>query len=183
MRTIFLGKKGLGTRTLSIVLALFLLALAATPLAAGIEALAPEADGARLWTFMVWLNGDNNLKYWAIEDINEMEVAGSTDQVAIVVQMDRVDWHDTSNGDWTTTKRFYVTRDAKGLGDRTIRSEAIRDLGEVNMGNPDKLIEFVEWAQATYPAQNYALILWNHGSGWKDLLFAEGVPYKVVVQR
>ena len=180
MRSGLLARKGLRGRVLSIALILFLLAPVASPLAAGREPLAPEAEGARLWTFMVWLNGDNNLEPWAIDDINEMEVAGSTDEVAIVVQMDRIDGYDTSNGDWTTTKRFYVTRDPEGLGDRTIRSEEIADLGEVNMGDPDTLIEFVDWAQATYPAQHYALILWNHGSGWKALVFGEEVPYKAV---
>lgn len=73
MRSGLVAEKGLRSRAVCVVLTLFLLALVTSPLAAGREALAPEADGASLWTFMVWLNGDNNLERWAIEDINELE--------------------------------------------------------------------------------------------------------------
>ncbi|GAJ04099.1 unnamed protein product, partial [marine sediment metagenome] len=56
------------------------------------------------WLFMVYLDADNNLESAGIDDLNEMEVAGSTDRVKIVVQMDRAerDWDDdTTNGNWT----------------------------------------------------------------------------------
>jgi len=123
-----------------------------------------EAD----WLFMVYLDADNNLESAGIDDLNEMEVAGSTDRVKIVVQMDRAvrDWDDdTSNGNWTGAKRFYVTHDADAA---LINSSVIADLGEVNMGAPATLQGFIEWAIANYPAQHYALVLWNHGSGWRE---------------
>jgi len=120
-----------------------------------------EAD----WLFMVYLDADNNLESAGIDDLNEMEVAGSTDRVKIVVQMDRAAGYDTSNGNWTGTKRFYVTRDTDTA---IISSPVIADLGEVNMGEPATLQSFIEWAIANYPAKHYALVLWNHGSGWKE---------------
>jgi len=67
------------------------------------------------WLFMVYLDADNNLESAGIDDLNEMEVAGSTDRVKIVVEMDRAERDfddDTSNGNWTGAKRFYVTEDA-----------------------------------------------------------------------
>lgn len=44
---------------------------------------------------------------------------------------------------------------------------------ELNMGNSQTLIDFVTWARTNYPAQHYALILHDHGSGlgggmWDD---------------
>jgi subtilisin family serine protease len=120
------------------------------------------------WLFMVYLDADNNLESAGIDDLNEMEVAGSTDRVKIVVQMDRAvrDYDDdTSNGNWTGAKRFYVTRDTDAA---IINSPVIADLGEVNMGAPATLQSFIEWAIANYPAQHYALVLWNHGSGWRE---------------
>ncbi len=119
------------------------------------------------WLFMVYLDADNNLESAGIDDMNEMEVAGSTDDVAIVVQMDRAERDyadDTTNGNWTGTKRLYVTQDTDQL---IINSPVIEDLGEVNMGDPATLTSFIEWAVANYPAQHYALVLWNHGSGWR----------------
>ena len=40
------------------------------------------------WTFLVYLDGDNNLEDAAIDDLNEMEVVGSTADANIVVQID-----------------------------------------------------------------------------------------------
>jgi hypothetical protein len=118
------------------------------------------------WTVMVYLDGDNDLESAAIDDVNEMEVAGSTDDVNVVVQFDRCDSYDTSNGDWKTCKRYYITKDTNGY-DSTIVSTLISDLGEKNMGDPATLQDFVTWAQTEYPADHYLLILWDHGSGWK----------------
>jgi len=120
------------------------------------------------WLFMVYLDADNNLESAGIDDMNEMETAGSNDNVAVVVQMDRAERDyadDTTNGNWTGAKRFYVTQDTDTS---IINSPVIEDLGEVNMGDPAVLQSFIEWAVANYPAQHYALVLWNHGSGWRE---------------
>jgi len=116
------------------------------------------------WTFMVYLDGDNNLEPDGIDDMNEMEVVGSTSNVNIIVQFDRIPGYDSTNGDWTGTRRYYVTQD---VDTATIGSTLIQDLGEVDMADPNVLVSFVEWAMQNYSASNYALILWNHGSGWK----------------
>ena len=89
---------------------------------------------------------------------------GSTSDVNIIVQMDRAPGYDNSNGNWTGTKRYRVTKDANT---NTISSTAIQDLGEVNMGDPNSLTSFIQWASNAYPATNYALVLWDHGGGWQ----------------
>ncbi len=116
------------------------------------------------WTVMVYMDGDNNLETNAIKDLNEMEMIGSTSSVNVVVQIDRIPGYDTSNGDWTGSRRYYVTKDYDPY---TINSTLIQDLGEVNMGSPQTLIDFVSWAAANYPAEHYALIIWNHGGGFR----------------
>jgi hypothetical protein len=35
------------------------------------------------------------------------------------------------------------------------------------MGASATLQSFIEWSIANYPAKHYALVLWNHGSGWR----------------
>ncbi len=40
-------------------------------------------------------------------------------------------------------------------------------LGETDSGDPNVLLDFVTWAASTYKAERYALVLWNHGGGWK----------------
>jgi hypothetical protein len=128
----------------------------------------PSLTATVCWTVMVYLDGDNNLESFAIEDLNEMEVVGSTEKVNIVVQFDRHAAYDNSNGNWTSTKRFFITKDSNGF-DSTIVSTELSDEGELNMGDPTTLSNFITWAQNDYPADHYLLVLWDHGSGWKGV--------------
>jgi hypothetical protein len=104
---------------------------------------------------MVYLDGDNNLESAAIGDFLEMSSVGSTSDVNIVVQFDRIPGGVSSYGDWTDCKRFRVTS-----GMTPMPANATEDLGECNMGDPNTLREFVEWTTTKFPADNYALILW-----------------------
>jgi hypothetical protein len=124
------------------------------------------------WTVLVYLDGDNNLERDAVADFNEMEQAGSTDKVNVVVQFDRVRSNgpedDSSNGDWDTTKRFLIAQD----GDkRKMASQELEDLGEQNMGDPQTLVDFITWGLKEYPAKRYALVVWDHGSSWAGVAF------------
>jgi hypothetical protein len=108
------------------------------------------------WTFMVYLAGDNNLDGNGVTDLGEMKKVGSNDEVNLIAQFDRA-------GVKQETKRFYLR---KGT---TLAKDAVMKLGETDSGNPDALIDFVKWGVKTYPAECYALILWNHGGGWDDV--------------
>jgi hypothetical protein len=44
------------------------------------------------------------------------------------------------------------------------------DIGDRNMVDPAQLREFIEWGKQTYPAERYAVVLWNHGGGYAGLL-------------
>ncbi|MBU7047183.1 MAG: hypothetical protein HXS54_12190 [Theionarchaea archaeon] len=141
----------------------------------------PPVTSQPYWTVMVYMDGDNNLESAALDDLNELESAGSTTDVNIVVQIDRIPGYSAADGDWTTTRRYYVTTDPGGYNS-TIVSTMISDLGELNMGNPTTLIDFVNWAQTNYPADYYLLVLWDHGDGWKTRsaqIFQKGPLTKV----
>ena len=45
------------------------------------------------------------------------------------------------------------------------------DLGELNMGNPQTLIDFASWAINNYPAKKYLLVIWNHGGGFRSPVY------------
>ncbi len=38
----------------------------------------------------------------------------------------------------------------------------------VDMGDWRELRGFITWTQQRYPADRYALVLWNHGAGWRN---------------
>lgn len=150
------------------IMVILILVLSIIPMGYGEE----SGDEYKEWTFMVYLDSDNNLESAGIEDINEMETVGSTDDVNIVVQMDRcaTEGYDESNGDWTGAKRYYVTEDQDM---DTINSEEVMDLGEVNMGDPQTLVNFTTWTIDNYPAKKYALVLWNHGGAFWGVCWDE----------
>jgi hypothetical protein len=129
------------------------------------------------WTIMVYVNGKNNLEKFAIGDLNEMEMVGSNSKVNIVVELGRMDGYDDSNGDWKTTRRYYVTKDNNTA---TIGSKMLKDLGSIDMGDYKNVIDFGKWAKAAYPAKKYMLIIWNHGSGWEkgmEQRITKGISY------
>lgn len=132
------------------------------------------------WTFMVYLDGDNNLEDASVDDFLEMASVGSDENINIIVQFDRIPGYAISYGNWTNCQRFRVTN-----GMRPTVLNAVSDWGdgrggrEVNMGDPRTLTDFVTWGMANYPANRYALILWNHGDGWRDVPDAR-LPLKAV---
>lgn len=102
------------------------------------------------WTVMVYLDGDNNLTSASTIDLEEMEAVGSTENVTFIVQ------HDTQGG---TTKRYKVEKGSLTL---------LADLGELDMSAGSTLRDFVVASARSYPADHYALIVWDHGQGWKS---------------
>ena len=127
------------------------------------EPATPEDDSLAEWTVMVYLAADNNLEAAGLTDLNEMEQAGSTDEVNILVELDRAHGYSTADGDWKGARRYRVEADADW---DTINSPVAVDLGEVDSGAPEAFIDFISWGVENYPAQNYAFIIWNHGWSW-----------------
>lgn len=123
-------------------------------------------NGARDWTIMVYMAADNSLEEYAIENINQMEMVGSTAQSTIIVQADRSGQHYTDGkNDWVGARRYYITRDSDAS---TMHSTLLESMGDQDMASPQTLVNFVNWATHEYPAEHYMLVLWDHGRGWQN---------------
>ena len=121
-------------------------------------AAAPQAK----WTVMVYMSGDNNLESYISTDLEtELAVPGSSANVQITALADRGPGYDKSHGDWQSTKLFHVTP-----GMTALPASAVADWGERDMGNPQTLVDFVNWSKTNYPADHYALYFWGHGWSW-----------------
>jgi len=103
------------------------------------------------WTFMVYMAGDNNLSAAGDADLKEMRRIGSSERVNVLAEFD--------NAGEQGTRRIRVMKDGAG--------ETVELLGETDSGSPEVLSNFISWAAENYPADRYALILWNHGGGWE----------------
>ncbi|MGB9589639.1 MAG: clostripain-related cysteine peptidase, partial [Candidatus Hydrothermia bacterium] len=123
-----------------------------------------SAAQQKTWTIGVFLNGDNNLEEAGIDDINEMESAIDTNKYNLYVLFDRIPGYDNSNGDWTGTRLYRILPDANMT---TINSQLLKDCGELNMGDPDNVIWFLDTIQTLSQTTHYWVIIWNHGSGWE----------------
>ena len=109
---------------------------------------------AARWTILVYLAGDNNLESFGQLDLEEMKVGGPTADVQVVAQFDQM-------GDGVT-RRYCLS------ANRSLAADVVGELPEANTGDPASLLDFVRWGLAEFPAEHTALVLWNHGSGWKD---------------
>jgi hypothetical protein len=121
------------------------------------------------WTVLTYMSADNNLESYGVLNVNQMETVGSTSAVKLAVQMDRIPGYDSTNGNWTDTRRALITRDTN----RGVMSSSFQTIGEADMGDPNVLANFIRWGVANCPADHYVLNLWNHGGGisgvcWDD---------------
>ncbi|MFZ2955860.1 MAG: clostripain-related cysteine peptidase [Candidatus Ozemobacteraceae bacterium] len=139
-------------RVMSILALVMVVGLFASPVGAA------EKD----WTWMVFLNADNNLDSFGVTDQEEMAKVGSNDWLNIVSLIDR------ENGPASLN---YIE---KG------NIKKIKDMGELDMGDYKQMVSFVKDTVAAYPAKHYALIIWNHGAGWKNTVkssIQKGISY------
>ncbi len=117
-------------------------------------------------TVLVYIGADRDANHegYAFDDINEMELVGSTPDVNIVVQVDPFDG--SSFGGVKTPLRYLIVQDDDP---NHIASPVLSTVPESSTGDPDTLVEFFSWATQLFPAQRVYLILSDHwiGSGWK----------------
>jgi len=113
----------------------------------------------------VYLDGDNNLESYGVKDLNEMELGLSYNPGANIKILVLFDGYSGRYIGHKGAKIYEVVPDTSS----SIRSKVVEDLGEVNMGDPQTLTDFVDYCTSNYPASKHALILWNHGAGWRAL--------------
>jgi hypothetical protein len=109
------------------------------------------------WTFIVYAAADNNLRDYSSRNIKQMAAIGSNQNVNICVHLD-IRLH----GSKKMTRRYYVQRD------NPVQIDMSGEKTPMDSGDPQTLISACRWAITNYPADRYALVLWNHGTGIID---------------
>lgn len=117
-----------------------------------------QAAEEKEWTFLLFLNGNNNLDDFGTLNMNQMESVGSSAKINLVVQ-----WASLEH---RTVRRVLVQKDNDM---RNVTSPVLEDLGMVDMGDHRNLTNFIRWGVANYPAKKYFVAVWNHGSGWHKI--------------
>ena len=107
------------------------------------------------WTFLLFLNGHNNLSSFGDMNLKDMEKSGSNDQVNLVVE-----WGKSTSD---ITRRLLVQ---KSTNPAIVSSPTLMELKDHDMGDYKNLVDFVKWGADNFPAKHYFVAVWNHGSGW-----------------
>ena len=132
----------------------------------------------RNWTIVMYMAADNDLESAAILDINEMEAADfKSGGLTVLVLIDRAVGYDGTNGDWTDTRLYEIVHDDDGLNGNIISKRISCNMlglneninSELNMSDPNVLRNVLSFATKSYPATNYGLVIWGHGTGWRGV--------------
>jgi len=109
------------------------------------------------WTLMVYMVGSDleSSGQNGSQDFLEMLAGSSQPAVTETVHVVLATGGSTRYG-WQTVKRSAIQNGQQYI---------IDDVGAKNMAAPQTLSDFVSWAKTNFPAQHYALILWDHGGG------------------
>lgn len=127
------------------------------------------------WTFIVYMAADNSLEASAIADFNEMENAKLPDNSNVLVLLDRSKSFDATNDDWSDTRLFEVSYDKNSSNKIISKRLSCEELDiskdsevELDMANKNTLSNLLKFALRKYNADEYALIIWGHGTGWRN---------------
>jgi len=102
------------------------------------------------WTILYYYDGKNNLASMAKHAFNSLDEVGSNEDVNLVAQIG------------LPKEKVYQGLVRKGLG-----TAGFQSIGRADMGSADNVKQFVEWGMKNYPAEHYALVMWDHGAGFK----------------
>ena len=138
------------------------------------------------WTVAVYMAADNSLEPDAINDINEMERVFVPAGMNVLVLFDRAEGYDASNDNWTDTRLFLIKHDADDSNRIVSKRLSSVELGlseneetELDMSGKSTLSAFLSFARKNYTADKYALVVWGHGTGWRNSGLTEARAFAV----
>jgi Clostripain family len=129
---------------------------------ASASAIAPEPIKRTIMVYMIGSDLESDGSEGSA-DLKEIVSAPQNPHTKIVIQTGGAD-----RVGWDSVRRLSV--------DEGILKEH-ENLGEVNLGKSTSLSDFLRWSATTFPADEYMLILWSHGSGSVNL---HGTDYGLV---
>lgn len=119
------------------------------------SALRSKSNAKKDWTFIAYIAADNDLRSFASRNIKQMASVGSNEHINILVHLDI-----KTNTNQKITHRYFVKQqELVQTNPNDITTQ------RMDSGNPETLISCCKWAIEEYPAEHYALVFWNHGTG------------------
>lgn len=114
------------------------------------------------WTLLAYMAADNNLEPFAVDNVTQMTASGPRAGQTVVLQIDRNLSYSQQPfpgaAVYHGTRRFALEHGGLRL---------LEDLGAPDGSRSSTLADFVAWGLRRYPADHYALLLWDHGFAWQ----------------
>ena len=123
------------------------------------------------WLIIGYFDGNNDLDTgelgasWVCDELQQLEKVGSTDDVEVIALYSSL----KTGG---VAKVYHIEKYETELPDK-ISSTVLEDWGTKDMSDPKTLSDFIKYAKDKYPAENYMLILMDHGGGWQGVCWDE----------
>ena len=138
----------------------------------------PDSDVAKnnTWSIFVYMAADNNLEDCYLTELLYMQQAILPENVEVYVLMDRHEYYSTAERDWTDTRVGKIRHSNGGAiavewmyfdgvnTDTCVNSQNLELQKEWNTGDIATLEAFLDWGMKEGRADNYALIMKDHGS-------------------
>ena len=122
---------------------------------------ATDAPTGPRWTIFVYGHADHSLSPSLVTDIRKMGEAtfGANVNVIVEADFDASRSRGADAGNYPAGTQWLRIR--PGMTPEVIMSEP-----EKNLDAPANLTAGVQFAFSRYPADRYAVVMWNHGGGW-----------------
>ena len=149
-------------RSKSVVLAALCTTLVLAGCESGSEETQPAAEeSGEGWTVLVYSIADTDLEPFLLSDLTELSEVGSQSGLALEAFVDRAADYSSEEflnlGDWVGAKEMSIEEGS---------AIELSDLGDVDTGDPAVLSDFITRGFSENPAENYALVLSDHGASW-----------------
>jgi len=105
------------------------------------------------WTIMVYIAADNDLFYFAWNNIKQL-ARSANKNMNIIVFLNEPGVH-------KKTQIYLIEKNKAILLNKDNQKK-------LDSGSPNTLVDFCTWVIKNFPAEDYMLDLWNHGSGAVD---------------
>lgn len=118
------------------------------------------------WTMMIYIAADNDLFYFAWNNIRQLAQSANP-EINIIVYLNEPGPH-------KKTQIYLIEKNKATLLNKDNQEK-------LNSGDPRTLIGFCNWAIKNFPADHYFLDLWNHGTGWAEVKYKAINPTSLFV--
>ncbi|MBL0062128.1 MAG: hypothetical protein IPP40_11780 [bacterium] len=128
-----------------------------------------DGGGQAKWTVMLYGAGNNDLDQanngtsYIVQDVQDMEKVGSQSGMNVIAMVSRFGGGGNA--------RYYHIEQFPNENPNVLSSPELQNLGTKDMSDPQTLRNFLNYCKTNYPADNYQLIIDDHGAGWPGKLF------------